>query len=219
MIEEAVKKILAEVPEDVRVVAAIKTRTADEVLRAIDAGIKYVGENYVKEAQDLHPAIGNKAAWHMIGTAQSNKAKVIAQLFDMVESVDSFRFAKALDARCGKIGKKMPVLLEINSAREEQKSGIMPEDALDVIKSVSTLPNLSVQGLMTMGPLLEDPEKIRPYFKITKELFEDIKKQAVPNVEMKYLSMGMTSTYRVGIEEGANIVRVGTLLFGERHYH
>ncbi len=219
MIEEAVKKILAEVPKDVRVVAAIKTRTSEEVLRAIDAGIRYVGENYVKEAQELHPVIGNKAMWHMIGTAQSNKAKIIAQLFDMVESVDSYHFAKALDTQCGKIGKKMPILLEINSAREEQKSGILPEDALEVIKSVSALPNLSVQGLMTMGPLLDDPEEIRPYFKLTKELFEDIKKQTVPNVEMKYLSMGMTSTYRVGIEEGANIVRVGTLLFGERHYH
>jgi pyridoxal phosphate enzyme (YggS family) len=219
MIEDAVKKILAEVPKDVRVVAAIKTRTSEEVLRAIDAGIRYVGENYVKEAQELHPVIGNKAMWHMIGTAQSNKAKIIAQLFDMVESVDSYHFAKALDTQCGKIGKKMPILLEINSAREEQKSGILPEDALEVIKSVSALPNLSVQGLMTMGPLLDDPEEIRPYFKLTKELFEDIKKQTVPNVEMKYLSMGMTSTYRVGIEEGANIVRVGTLLFGERHYH
>ena len=219
MIEDAVKKILAEVPKDVRVVAAIKTRTSEEVLRAIDAGIRYVGENYVKEAQELHPVIGNKAMWHMIGTAQSNKAKIIAQLFDMVESVDSYHFAKALDTQCGKIGKKMPILLEINSAREEQKSGILPEDAQEVIKSVSALPNLSVQGLMTMGPLLDDPEKIRPYFKLTKELFEDIKKQTVPNVEMKDLSMGMTSTYRVGIEEGANIVRVGTLLFGERHYH
>lgn len=155
----------------------------------------------------------------MIGTAQSNKAKIIAQIFDMVESVDSYHFAKALDTQCGKIGKKMPILLEINSAREEQKSGILPEDALEVIKSVSILPNLSVQGLMTMGPLLDDPEEIRPYFKLTKELFDDIKKQSVPNVEMKYLSMGMTSTYRVGIEEGANIVRVGTLLFGARHYH
>ncbi|MBR6332692.1 MAG: YggS family pyridoxal phosphate-dependent enzyme [Dehalococcoidales bacterium] len=219
MIEDAVKKILAEVPKDVMVVAAIKTRTSEEVLRAIDAGIRYVGENYVKEAQELHPVIGNKAMWHMIGTAQSNKAKIIAQLFDMVESVDSYHFAKALDTQCGKIGKKIPILLEINSAREEQKSGILPEDALEVIKSVSALPNLSVQGLMTMGPLLDDPEEIRPYFKLTKELFEDIKKQTVPNVEMKYLSMGMTSTYRVGIEEGANIVRVGTLLFGERHYH
>ena len=219
MREESVKKILAEVTKDVIVVAAIKTRTSEEVLSAIEAGIRHVGENYVKEAQELYPAIGNKAAWHMIGTAQSNKAKIIAQIFDMVESVDSYHFAKALDTQCGKIGKKMPILLEINSAREEQKSGILPEDALEVIKSVSILPNLSVQGLMTMGPLLDDPEEIRPYFKLTKELFDDIKKQSVPNVEMKYLSMGMTSTYRVGIEEGANIVRVGTLLFGARHYH
>ena len=113
MIEDAVKKILAEAPKDVRVVAAIKTRTSEEVLRAIDAGIRYVGENYVKEAQELHPVIGNKAMWHMIGTAQSNKAKIIAQLFDMVESVDSYHFAKGLDTQCGKIGKKMPILLEI----------------------------------------------------------------------------------------------------------
>ena len=112
----------------------------------------------------------------------------------------------------------MPVLLEINSGHEDQKGGIMPEDLLGVIDDIKDLGNISVQGLMTMGPSVVDPDDIRPYFKLTKQLFDDLKKQSIPGVDMRYLSMGMTSTYQVGIEEGANIVRVGPLIFGERKY-
>jgi len=154
----------------------------------------------------------------MIGHLQRNKVKKAIKIFDMIETVDSVRLAKEIDKQCKKIGKVMPVLIEINSAKEEQKSGVMPEDALSLMQDISRFENIKIMGLMTMGPFLEDPEDLRPYFRLTKELFEKIKDIGIDGVEMRYLSMGMSDSYRVAIEEGANMVRIGTLLFGKRTY-
>ncbi len=216
MVKENVKRILNELPENVSLVGAAKTRSPEEIMEAIDAGLEIVGENYVQEAEKAFQAIGNRVRWHMIGHLQSNKAKKAVQVFDMIETVDSMKLASAIDKACRTLGKVMAVLIEINSGEEPQKAGVMPADAVALVKDISMLENLRVMGLMTMGPFAGDPEDARPYFQKTKEIFEKIKALNLPGVEMKYLSMGMSNSYKVAIEEDANLVRIGTKLFGER---
>ena len=217
-VKENVQKILSELPEGVDLVAAAKTRSAEEILEAIEAGVKIIGENYVQEAENVYALLGNNISWHFIGHLQKNKVKKAVGLFDMIETVDSIEIAKEIDKRCGQIGKVMPVLIEVNSGREKQKSGESPEDTEQLIREISGLQNIKVTGLMTMGPLSGNPEDARPYFTTTKKIFDHIKKLGIPNVEMKYLSMGMTNSYKVALEEGTNIVRLGTKIFGERDY-
>jgi len=217
-IKENVQKILSELPEGVELVAAAKTRSAEEVLEAVQSGVKIVGENYVQEAEKVYATVGNKVSWHFIGYLQKNKVKKAVSLCDMIETVDSVEIAREIDKRCGQIGKVMPVLIEINSGREEQKSGVLPEDAEQLIREISGLQNIKISGLMTMGPFSGNPEDARPYFVETKKIFDQVRKLDLPNVEMKYLSMGMTNSYKIALEEGANMVRIGTKIFGERDY-
>jgi len=216
MIKENVKQILESLPPGVQLVAAAKTRTPDEVLEAIHAGIAIIGHNYVQEAEAAFKAIGHKARWHMIGHLQSNKAKKAVRIFDMIETVDSFKLARAIDTACRYINRSMPILIEINSGEELQKAGVLPQDAMSVMREIADLENVGIMGLMTMGPFTGNPEDARPYFKKTRAIFEDVEKARIPRVEMRYLSMGMSNSYRVAIEEGANMVRIGTKIFGER---
>jgi len=215
-IRENVKLILSELPDGVELVAAAKTRRPEEVLEAIESGVDIIGENYLQEMESAYRVIGRKAKWHFIGYLQKNKVGKAVRLFDMIETVDSLEIAGEIDKRCAQIGKAMPVLIEINSGRESQKTGVFPEDVDEMVKEISNYQNLKVAGLMTMGPMWGDPEDSRPYFRETKRLFDRIKSLSLPGVEMRYLSMGMTNSYRVAIEEGANIVRIGTKVFGER---
>lgn len=216
MIKENVSKILEELPEGVSLVGAGKTRTPQEILEAVEAGLEIIGENYVQEAERAFQVVGGKVKWHMIGHLQSNKAKKAVKVFDLIETVDSIKLARAIDRACGNIDKVMPILMEINSGEESQKAGVMPEDAISLARDMSELNNIKLMGLMTMGPFAGDPEDSRPYFQKTKKLFEEIKEMDLPGVEMKYLSMGMSNSYKVALEEGANVVRIGTKLFGER---
>lgn len=218
MISENVKKILSELPEGVELVAAAKTRTPQEISEAVDAGIKIIGENYVQEARKAHEQIGRSAKWHFIGHLQRNKVKEAIQIFDVIETVDSLSLAEEIQKRCIQQNKFMSIFIEINSGKEKQKFGVYPEDVEGLIKKISELENIRIQGLMTMGPAFGDPEKARPYFIETKRLFEKIKSLSIPGVEMKSLSMGMTNSYKIAIEEGANIVRIGTKIFGTREY-
>jgi hypothetical protein len=215
-IKENILKLLDELPSGVELVAAAKGRTPDEVLQAVEAGVRVIGENYVQEAETACAAIGNRAVWHMIGRLQKNKVKKAVALFDMIETVDSVDLAGEIDKRCAQMGRVMPVLVEVNSGREEQKAGVLPENAEALIREISRLPNIKVMGLMTMGPRFGDPEDSRPYFVITRRLFDRIEALKIAGVEMKYLSMGMTNSYRIALEEGANLVRVGTKIFGAR---
>lgn len=217
-IRDNVLSLLKEIPENVTVVAAAKTRTPQEILEAIDAGIKVIGENYVQEAEKAFSKVGRRAKWHFIGHLQKNKVKKAVQIFDLIETVDSVDLAIEIDKRCAMIDKVMPVLCEVNIAKEKTKSGVYPEEVEQLIKNISNLTHIKVMGLMTMGPRFGDPENARVYFRKTKQIFENIKKMNIPNVEMKYLSMGMSNSYRVALEEGANIVRIGTRIFGERNY-
>lgn len=216
MIEENVKAILQDLPPHVELVAAAKTRTPEEILKAAEAGIRIVGENYVQEALAAIKIVGHRVRWHFIGHLQRNKVKKAVEIFDMIETVDSIGIAEEIDKRCSQQQKIIPVLIEINSGREPQKFGLFPEDTEDFIREISKLKNIKIQGLMTMGPFAGDPEDARPYFVETKKLFKKISALKMPDVDMKYLSMGMTNSYCVAIEEGANMVRIGTKIFGPR---
>jgi pyridoxal phosphate enzyme (YggS family) len=211
-----VKAVLAELPAGVELVAAAKTRTAAEILEAIEAGVRIVGQNYVQEAAETLPAVGRRPRWHFIGHLQTNKVKKAVEIFDLVETVDSIGLGREIDKRAAAAGKTMEVLVEINSGREPQKSGVLPDDAEALVRSLAALPHLRVLGLMTMGPFAGDPEDSRPYFKETQRVYEALKAAAVPGVEMRRLSMGMSHSWRVAVEEGATLVRLGTAIFGPR---
>jgi pyridoxal phosphate enzyme (YggS family) len=216
-----VKRILETLPTGIILVAAAKARTAREVEEALRAGVTHVGHNYVQEAEQMIPLIKvpqlqGKVRWHMIGHLQKNKVKKAVRLFDMIETLDSWPLAKLIDRRCAAIGKTMAVLVEVNIGREASKTGVLPEEVDDLVRRVSDLQHIRVQGLMTMGPRFGDPENARPYFRATKEAFDRLAKANLPNVEMRYLSMGMSNSYQGALEEGANMVRLGTVLFGER---
>jgi pyridoxal phosphate enzyme (YggS family) len=216
VIAENVKKLLAEFPPGVLLVAAAKSRTPQEILEAIEAGVQVIGENYIQEAEAAFSTIGHRVRWHMIGHLQRNKAKRAVEIFDMIETLDSVRIAEAIEKHCARLGKVMPLLVEINSGREPQKSGVLTEEAELLIREIAQFPHLKVQGLMTMGPRFGDPEAARPYFQETKKLFDTLKSLSIPNTEMKYLSMGMSTTYEIAVDAGANIVRIGTKIFAER---
>ncbi|GAI71028.1 unnamed protein product [marine sediment metagenome] len=218
MIKQNVDQILSELPDGVQLVAAVKTRAPEEILEAVESGVKILGENYIQEAERIYEVVGSKAKWHFIGHLQKNKVKKAVKLFDMIETVDSLELAREIDKRCTQIGKVMPVLVEINSGREEQKSGVFPEETEQLVREISGLPNIRVMGLMTMGPRFGNPEDSRPYFVETKKIFERIKKLSLPDIQMRYLSMGMTNSYKIALDEGANMVRIGSKIFGERDY-
>ena len=216
MIEENVKILLSELPQGVTMLAAAKQRNADEISRAIKAGVTMVGENYMQDALSVINEVEGPAEWHFIGHLQRNKVKKAVEIFDMIESVDSLRLAREIEKCCERIGKVMPVLIEVNSGEEEQKHGLLPQEVIPLMEETFSMSNIRIFGLMTMGPRFGDPENSRPYFRKTRELFERIKELHLPNVEMRYLSMGMTNSYQVAMEEGANLVRIGTKIFGER---
>ncbi len=217
MIKNNVKKILKELPEGVRLVAATKERSVVEIEEAMEAGVEIIGENYIKEAQEKVIPLGSKVKWHFIGHLQKNKVKKAVKIFDMIETLDSLTLAEVLNRECEKINKVMPVLIEVNSAGEVQKQGVLSEDVEALLDKILQFANLKPVGLMTMGPWLDDPQKLRPFFKKTKDLFDKVKENYQGKLEWDYLSMGMSTSYEVAIEEGANLVRVGTAIFGQRN--
>jgi len=216
VIRENIRSVLQGLPPHVILVAAAKSRTPGEVLEAVEAGVPVIGENYVQEAAAAQAVVGRGVKWHFIGHLQTNKAKKAVEVFDLIETVDSLKLGREINKHSGGLGKTMPVFIEINSGREPQKSGVLPEDAEALVRELSRLPNLKVEGFMTMGPETGDPEESRPYFKLTKEIFDRFRGLSIRGVAMTWLSMGMSHSYRVAIEEGANMVRLGTLLFGPR---
>jgi pyridoxal phosphate enzyme (YggS family) len=215
-IGEAVERLLKTIPPEVTLVAAAKGRSLSEVEAAIQAGVVHVGHNYVQEAKPIIETLGDRANWHMIGHLQRNKAAAAVRLFDMIETIDSVKLAEAIDHRCARLGRTIPVLVEINSGREPTKAGVMPEELDDLVAAIAKLEHIHLMGLMTMGPRFGDPEDARPFFKATRQAFDRLSALRLPDVSMRYLSMGMTNSYQVAIEEGANIVRIGTKIFGTR---
>ncbi|MBT8489609.1 MAG: YggS family pyridoxal phosphate-dependent enzyme [Deltaproteobacteria bacterium] len=203
---------------DVKLMGVTKTVDDARIIEAIEAGIDIIGENYVQEGKRKIEKMGKGIEWHMIGHLQSNKSKYAIKLFDLIHSVDRMSLARELDKRSGNAGLKTKILVEVNVSGEETKSGIRKEDALSLIKEITGLRNLTIRGLMTMPPWFDNPEDARPYFVSLRELRDRIIEEDIPDVVMKELSMGMSGDYRVAVEEGATIVRIGTAIFGERVY-
>ncbi len=205
-------------PSEVQLMAVTKTVDDDRILEAIEAGVDIMGENYVQEAKRKIEKMDVNVKWHMIGYLQSNKAKYAVKLFDMIHSVDRMGLATELDKRSAAAGRVTDILVEVNVSGEESKSGIPADRAQDLITQISMLENLSIRGLMTMPPWFDDPEDARPYFIALRKLRDEIITENINGVEMRELSMGMSGDYRVAVEEGATIVRIGTAIFGARVY-
>jgi len=203
-------------PADVRLMAVTKTVDDGRIAEAIAAGVDMIGENYVQEGRRKIEKLGKSVEWHMIGHLQTNKAKYAVRLFDLIHSVDRIELARELSRRSVLDGTITPVLLEVNTGGENTKSGVSPAQVVEFARAVAVLPNLSVQGLMTMPPWFDDPEEARPFFRSLRAFRDRIAGERIPGVEMRELSMGMTQDFDVAVEEGSTIVRIGRAIFGER---
>ncbi|MBQ1216256.1 MAG: YggS family pyridoxal phosphate-dependent enzyme [Firmicutes bacterium] len=204
--------------QDVLLVAVTKTRTADEINEAIDAGITDIGENKVQEVVDKFDHV-KPVRWHLIGHLQTNKVKYIIDKVCMIHSVDSMKLAKEIDKRAGQHGVTMDILIQVNAAQEESKFGITTDDTKQLILDIlEECPNIRIRGLMHIAPAADDPNDVRQYFSQVKDLYEECGKIEHPHLDFKYLSMGMSHDFGVAIEEGSNLIRVGTSIFGARDY-
>jgi len=198
--------------------AVTKTVEPSRINEAVKLGITAIGENRVQEIMSKFDQVDPGVSWHLIGHLQTNKVKYIIDKVSLIHSLDSISLAKEINKRAEKFGRSMSVLVQVNVADEDTKFGLPPEDTINFIKEVSPLPYLNIRGLMTIGPLTEDPEEVRPVFRRLRELKEEISHMKLPGVKMDYLSMGMTNDYRIAVEEGANIVRIGSAIFGSRKF-
>lgn len=216
-IEEACKRACRK--NDVILLAASKMNDADTVNFAISKGLKYIGENKVQELLEKYDALDkDNVTIHFIGHLQSNKVKYIIDKVDMIQSLDSLSLAKEIDKQAKKHGKIMKVLVEINAEGEQSKSGVSPDEVEDFLVEVSKFENIKVMGLMSIPPVMVDEESQRKIFKKIYKIYVDISQKNIHNISMTYLSLGMSDDYAIAIEEGANLVRVGTALFGKRNY-
>lgn len=201
----------------VSIVAVTKTRTVEEIKEAIQAGMTRIGENRVQEAESKFSELDLPVEKRLIGHLQENKVNKALQLFDTLDSLDSLSTARRLDRRCAEIGRRLPVLVEINTSGETSKNGLEAGQAAGFIAELNGLSQLDVQGLMTIGPLTQDEQPIRAAFRSLLKLREDLLRQ-FPHLKLPVLSMGMSGDYRIAIEEGSSMIRPGTLLFGQRDY-
>ncbi len=203
--------------EDIRLVVVTKTVPPERINQAIRAGVRTIGENRVQEARDKKDRV-EPVEWHLVGHLQTNKVKYAVKLFDLIQSVDSLHLAEELSKRCGRIGREMPILVEVNTSGEETKFGVEPSRAGELVEQIAALPHLKIKGLMTIGVFSDDQKAIRHCFITLRNLAEEIGRLQVPGVEMEILSMGMSSDFELAIEEGSNMVRIGTAIFGPRQY-
>jgi len=208
---------------DIEVVAISKTYSAGNIVEAVENGVKHIGENKIQEAEKKFGSLDKSAAGlkfqrHFVGHLQTNKAAKAVELFDLIHSVDSFKLAEALSRKAESADKIQDVLIQVNTSAEQSKFGIEPEETVDLISLAAELPFIRIRGLMTIGAFLPEAEMVRPFFVKLRKLSGEITSLRIPGVEMKYLSMGMTNDFEAAIEEGANLVRIGTAIFGARNY-
>ncbi len=203
-------------PSEIVLVGATKSVDVERIRAAIEAGLEHIGENYAQEAWAKYQQIGDVVTWHFIGHLQTNKAKLVVRFCKFVQSLDRLALAEELNKRVEQMGKVVDCLVEVNIGGEATKSGVEPEEVEGFIRKAMGFPNIRIVGLMAMPPYLPDPEQVRPYFRQMRQLFERLKSLDLTNVEMRYLSMGMSNDFEVAIEEGANMVRIGTAIFGPR---
>lgn len=201
-------------PKSILLVAVTKTVDAEKIRESIDAGITDVGENYVQDSISKFDAIGHAVRWHMIGHLQTNKVRQAVPMFDLIQSVDSLSLANEIGKRSLAHGKVTPVLVEVNISAEQSKSGIDPDSALDLCQEISKIEGVTLEGMMGIAPFVDDQTAIRASFATLKRLWDQL-----PEENRKWLSMGMTSDFEIAIEEGSNMVRVGTAIFGPRVRH
>jgi len=201
-------------PQEIKLVAVIKNIPAELVFQALAAGVTDLGENRIQEAQARYQLIREKfsgVVYQMIGHLQRNKVGQALEMFDIIQSVDSVRLLEEINKRATKF---VPILIEVNTSGETSKFGIEPEKTIELVRLASTFDKIKVRGLMTVGPLVADPEKIRPSFRKLRELRDQIAAQGFPGVEMEWLSMGMSDDFEVAVEEGSNMLRIGRAIFG-----
>lgn len=203
-------------PEEITVVAVAKTIPLNAVKEAVDCGITEIGENRVQEARGKFDVIGNRARWHLVGHLQTNKVKAALEVFELIHSLDSLKLAKEISSRAESKNKNARVLVQVKTTAEESKFGFETSDVPGFTEQIASLPHLKVQGLMTIGPFTDDDTLIRQSFRQLKRLFEELKAASLPNVEMEILSMGMSGDYEIALQEGANMLRIGTSIFGPR---
>lgn len=199
--------------EDITLVAVTKNQPVSAIREVIDTGMSNIGENRVQEILPKHEAIGATVNWHFIGHLQRNKVRYIIPFVYLIQSVDSIALAMEINKRAILLGKVQSILLEVNISGEASKYGVSPQEISAVVDELNGLKNIYIEGLMTMAPFVEDTERLRPYFAKMKELFDSLAEKRGPNIDMRYLSMGMTNDFEIAIEEGSNMVRIGTALF------
>ncbi len=203
---------------DVLLVAVTKLHTPEEINEAIDAGVTDIGENKVQEIMDKYDSV-KPVRWHLIGHLQRNKVKYIIDKVAMIHSVDSLKLAEEINKRAAQNDLTMDILIQVNSALDENKFGITTEETDLLIKEISQkCPNVRIRGLMCIAPYEEDVNDARPYFAEVKSIYDKYKDIKTDNIDFKYLSMGMTNDFQVAVEEGSNLIRVGTAIFGNRDY-
>ena len=202
--------------DTIKIVAVSKTFPSHTIQEAIDQGLYLFGENKVQEAKQKIPELRGSFSFHLVGHLQSNKARDAVKLFDLIHSIDKTSTANKLDFEAKKINKVQKILVQVNTSGEDTKSGIEPEDTIELFKEILILQNISILGLMTIGPLTEDKNRIRESFKILKNILAEVNKEL--GININELSMGMSSDYPIAIEEGATMLRIGSAIFGERNY-
>ena len=205
-------------PAKIKLIAVTKNHGVEAMRQVIDAGAEVVGENRIQEAQGKFSNLDRKVEWHLIGHLQTNKARNAVQLFDLIHSVDSERLAVEIDRAAEKLGKRQQVLLQLNVSGEDTKFGLKPEKMLHMARFISDLEHVCLSGIMTIALYYVDTELTRPIFRQTYLLYRELTAAEIPNTRIEWLSMGMTNDYKIAIEEGANLVRIGTGIFGERRY-
>ncbi|MFC1726586.1 YggS family pyridoxal phosphate-dependent enzyme [candidate division KSB1 bacterium] len=219
-IQERIQKALkncGDVNRKVEIVAVTKVFGHTYIEKAIEAGICTIGENRVQEAEQKFRIIGKKVNWHLVGHLQRNKAKKAVSIFELIHSVDSDKLANEIDKHASEEGKIQNILVQVNTSFEDTKSGIEPEKAVDLALEMEKYNALRMLGFMTIGPFTDEEKEVRKSFKMLKDIAEDFDRQADADKRTKYLSMGMTSDYEIAVEEGSNMVRIGSALFGARY--
>lgn len=203
-------------PDDIHIVAVTKNFSPEVIQKAVDNGLVVLGENRVQEARNKIELVKSSVEWHLIGHLQRNKVKMAIGMFTMIQSMDSLALAGEIQKRAEQAKQVVDVLVQVNIGREKTKYGIEPDDTESFIEKAALFPNLKIRGLMAIAPFKENTEEVRPYFRRLRSIFENIKQKSINNVNMDYLSMGMSNDFEVAIEEGANMVRIGTGFFGAR---
>jgi len=222
MVKDNILEIKKQIPGSVTIVAVTKGRSVEEIKEALDAGITDIGENRVQEALLKHEALRTmnyepRAKWHMVGHLQSNKVKEAVEIFDLIQSVDTLDLARKIGKEAAKVNKIQDILIEVKTSQEATKFGFSPDKTAEAVGEISKLQNIRIQGLMTIAPLAADPEKSRPYFKALRELRDRINSLQLTAYSLQLLSMGMTDDFKIAIEEGSNMIRLGRALFERKN--